>query len=172
MLPHVTFQRAETGDVDRILAMYHQSFRLLYTRYHDESTNPYCESATALKAKLNRPGSYYYFVFHQATVVGLIRLVINTGLRGRISPLLILPEFQGHHFAEAALKQAEWEWPAVQAWSVDTIEQEAQLIHLYTRMGYVQVAGKRTVVAPGMTIVYFEKRLKRQRAGVFTDFSV
>ncbi|RRK11012.1 GNAT family N-acetyltransferase [Lactiplantibacillus garii] len=138
--------------------MYHQSFADLYARYRDTATNPYCETATSVAAKVVRPGSTYWSILTGATVVGLIRVITGEAPKqARISPLLILPSFQEHHLAAAALSQIEGRYPNVHTWHVDTIAQETKLVHLYTKLGYHQILGKQTVIQPGMTVIYFEK---------------
>lgn len=159
MINKVSFQRADVSDVPALLTMYRQSFKPLYERYHDTATNPYLETPASLRAKLVRPGSYYEWIVNGTTRVGVIRVTVTDTppITGRISPILILPAYQGQHLAEAALKAIEGEFATVQRWTLDTIVQEPKLMHLYQKMGYHRVVGKLTTIQPGMDIVYFEK---------------
>jgi len=159
MAAKVTFKLATLADVPELLAMYQQSFRALFERYHDEQSSPYLETPASLTTKMQRPGSQVYFVMKAKVKVGMIRVIADDGQRqGRISPFLILPAYQRQGLALAALAQLEVQLPTITKWSVDTIEQENGLVRLYQRAGFHLMSHQETVIQPGMTIVYFEKQ--------------
>jgi len=158
MTAKVTFKLATLADVPELLDMYHQSFRPLFDRYHDEQSSPYLETPASLITKMQRPGSQVYFVMVAKVKVGMIRVIADEAQRqGRVSPFLILPAYQHQGFALAALAQLEVQLPMITKWSVDTIEQVAGLVRLYQRAGFHLIPQQKTVIQPGMTIVYFEK---------------
>ena len=63
------------------------------------------------------------------------------GSRKRLSPMFILPQFQGRGYAQEAIRQAE-KIHGERGWELDTILQEERLVHLYEKMGY-RKTGKR-----------------------------
>ena len=75
--------------------------------------------------------------------------------RKRISPLYILPAYQGKGYAQAAMLEAE-RIHGAHHWQLDTILQEAGNCYLYEKMGYHQT-GRLTPVQENMTIVDYEK---------------
>ena len=77
------------------------------------------------------------------------------GSRKRLSPMFILPQFQGRGYAQEAMKQAE-KIHGERGWELDTILQEERLVHLYEKMGY-QKTGKTAAVNPRMTLVFYQK---------------
>ena len=140
--------------------MYRQAFRPLFERYHDTQTNPYLESLANLEDKFQRPSNYFSFIEVNDETVGVVRVILADDQHAAIiSPLLILPKFQGHGYAQAAMKTVEQRFPQVHRWQVDTIEEEPKLIHLYEKMGYQRIPDKRSKIKDAMHIIFFEKLL-------------
>lgn len=102
---------------------------------------------------MGRPQTDYYLIRLGRRDIGAIRVVRMEGDQCRISPLFLLPEFQG--FAQQAIRAAEERYPRA-AWSLEIIKEEEKLCHLYEKMGY-RPTGREEAVQPGMTIVYYEK---------------
>ena len=75
--------------------------------------------------------------------------------RGRISPMFILPQFQGKGFGQQAIALLE-ELTNAETWELDTILQEERNCHLYEKMGYRRT-GPTKAVNENMTIVHYEK---------------
>ena len=150
--------KVESTELSRVQAMYQRAFKPLYEKYHDRLTNPYLESLSDLRAKYREPNRrfYYYQVDHQT--VGFLGLVFDASQQVvRISPLLVLPQFQGQHYAQRMLLSVENAYPEVRQWQVDTIAEEPQLVHLYQEMGYQQDLTRCDEIQPGMHITYFVK---------------
>lgn len=143
-----------------IQKMYQSAFKSIYQKYQDKETNPFLESLVSLREKWSRPNNHFYFFNHEDIHVGMIRIVISKDLQSaRISPLLILPQFQGRGYAQQMLYGVETLYPRVSTWCLDTIAEESKLIHLYKKVGYVQDGGKSLLVKPGMNIIYFTKQV-------------
>ena len=47
-------------------------------------------------------------------------------------------------------------YPLAKSWRLDTIKQEAGLVHLYEKMGYRQT-GKEKRIKEGMDLIFLEK---------------
>lgn len=83
------------------------------------------------------------------------------GKNKRISPIFIMPEFQGRGIAQKALRLCE-EAHGSGNWELDTILQEPKNCHLYEKMGYRRT-GKTEVVNDRLTLVFYEKRETGER---------
>lgn len=154
----LNFRKVTIDQVPTIVKMYQVSFAELYRRYHDNETSPYKESAESIVQKLKQSNSSYYFIILNKLNVGLIRVVTTkTEKAATISPLLVLPKFQGQKIAQQALQQIEQQYPTVKAWYIDTIKQEPKLIHLYLKCGYRLIPDKTQTIKDGMDIVFFRK---------------
>ncbi|MDH5106221.1 GNAT family N-acetyltransferase [Lentilactobacillus diolivorans] len=152
------FEKATVDQVPTIVKMYQASFAELYHRYHDDATSPYKESAESITQKLQHSNSSYYFIISDKLKVGLIRVVTTVAKKeATISPLLVLPKFQGQKIAQRALQQIELQYPTVKIWYIDTIKQEPKLVHLYLKCGYKLIPDKIQTIKNGMDIVFFRK---------------
>lgn len=101
----LNFRKVTIDQVPTIVKMYQVSFAELYRRYHDNETSPYKESAESIVQKLKQSNSSYYFIILNKLNVGLIRVVTTkTEKAATISPLLVLPKFQGQKIAQQALQ--------------------------------------------------------------------
>lgn len=152
------FRLVTKKDLPELQAMYRDAFLPMYKKYHDDETDPYLESLDSLNKKWQQPSSNFYFFEKEEQRLGMIRVTTsNTGTDARISPLLILPKYQGHGYAQLMLEQIEQLYPTVHRWHLDTIAEEPKLIHLYQKMGYIQDPDRPVQILPGMHIVFFTK---------------
>ena len=108
MLQKLSFKKASINDLNQIISMYHQSFRELYEKYLDEDTNPYKESKILIKYKMQMAHSDYFFILKNNKSIGMIRILTDPKTNdGKVSPILILPEFQNQKLAQLAMFQIE-----------------------------------------------------------------
>ena len=148
--------RAIENDAGKIQAMQQTAFAELLEKYQDYDMSPATESLEKIKWKITHPSSYYYFIRTGEKIVGGIRIVdAGGGVRKRISPLYIMPDYRGKGYAQAAMVEAE-RIHGASHWQLDTILQEASNCYLYEKMGYHQT-GHHTVIKENMTIVDYEK---------------
>lgn len=152
----VSLTRATPEDLEQMLSMQKAAFLPLLEKYQDHDTNPYNEAPERILWKIQHPGSYYYLIKAPEGIVGAIHIWdTGDGARKRISPLYILPAYQGRGYAQAAMVEAE-RIHGAHHWQLDTILQEAGNCYLYEKMGY-----RRTdyleVVNENMTLVGYEK---------------
>ena len=148
--------RAALPDAPLIQALQRIAFDRLLKVYEDFDTNPACESLDRIQAKLSRPFTYFYLIWQNDQIVGGIRVVDqHNGERKRISPLFVLPDFQDHGVAQAAIREAEARHGA-EGWSLGTILQEPKNCHLYEKLGYRRT-GASKVINDRMTLVFYEK---------------
>ncbi len=149
--------RAGVNDAEELHAMQIESFRELLEKYQDFDTNPGNESVEKVEARLKQDFTYYYFICVGVRKVGAIRIVDKkeAGINKRISPLFVLPEFQGQGIAQKVIQLCE-EIHGSKNWELDTILQEPKNCHLYEKMGYRQT-GKTEVINEKLTLVFYAK---------------
>ncbi|QOD85987.1 GNAT family N-acetyltransferase [Weissella viridescens] len=151
--------QATAADLPIIVRFYHQCFKSLYEKYHDDATSPYLETSDSISQKLTAPHSAFYFIQTPSQKVGLIRIIFDSSKsNARISPLMIVPEFEGQHYAQQALHLIEEYFSNIETFEIDTIKQEAKLLHLYTKCGYVIDSSKRETLQPGMDLVFMQRK--------------
>lgn len=153
----ITLQKAGIEDARTIHAMQVQAFQGLLEKYQDYATNPAAEPVEKILWRMRAEGSCYFFILRDKEAIGAIRIVDN-GAKCRVSPVYILPEYQGRGYAQQAMLLAEKLYPQASLWELDTIQEEPRLCHLYEKLGYRRT-GQTTQIQPGMTIVYYEKTI-------------
>ncbi|MDE7424711.1 MAG: GNAT family N-acetyltransferase [Lachnospiraceae bacterium] len=154
----VKLVRADVEDAKELHAMQVKSFRELLEKYQDFDTSPANEGMEKVEARLKQEFTYYYFICVETHKAGAIRIVDKkeTGKNKRISPIFILPEFQGQGIAQKAIRLCE-EMHGKEDWELDTILQESKNCYLYEKMGYRQT-GKKNVINERLTLVFYEKK--------------
>lgn len=152
------FQLVDDQQLIIVQQMYKLAFKQLFEKYHDKYTNPYMETLETLRKKSEQPNSAYYLFHIYKKNVGMFRLTTDSSMSlGRISPLLILPDFQGHGYAQKMLKDVECQFPSIHHWSLDTIKEEKKLVSLYQKAGYTRLPNKEKNISGSMHIIYFTK---------------
>ena len=148
---------ATVDDAKELHAMQVEAFQKLLEKYQDYETSPGSECVEKVEARLKQAFTFYYFICLGEQKVGAIRVVDKkeAGKNKRISPIFILPEFQGKGLAQEAIRLCE-ERHGAENWELATILQEPKNCHLYERMGYHQT-GKTEVINERLTLVFYEK---------------
>ncbi len=154
----VTLLRANVDDAKELHAMQVESFKELLEKYQDFDTSPANENMDKVEARLKQDFTFYYFICIGEQKVGAIRIIDEkeSGENKRISPIFILPEFQGKGIAQKAIRLCE-EIHGDGNWELDTILQEPKNCHLYEKMGYRQT-GETKAINDRLTLVFYEKR--------------
>ena len=154
----VKLLRADADDAKEVHAMQVESFRELFEKYQDFDTSPANEGVEKVEERLKQEFTYFYFVCVGTQKAGAIRIIDEkeTGKNKRISPIFILPEFQGHGIAQKAIQLCE-EIHGNEGWELETILQEPKNCYLYEKMGYRQT-GKTEVINERLTLVFYEKK--------------
>lgn len=154
----VALLKADISDAKELHAMQIKAFKELLEKYRDFETSPASEGVESVEVRLKQDTTFYYFICIGQQKVGAVRVVDKkeVGKNKRISPIFILPEFQGRGIAQKAIRLCE----AVHGnenWELDTILQEPKNCHLYEKMGYRQT-GKTKVINERLTLTFYEKR--------------
>ena len=125
-------------------------------KYQDFDTNPANEGIDRIVERFQQSFTTYYFIVLDSVRIGAIRLVHWTDRdRARISPIFILPQYQGRGYGQQAMALIEEQTNAT-AWELDTILQEEGNCYLYEKLGYKKVGPAKEINA-NMTIVHYEK---------------
>lgn len=105
----VNLLKADIGDAKEIHAMQIIAFKELLEKYQDFDTNPASESVQKVETRLMQDFTYYYFICVGSRKAGVVRVVDRKeiGRNKRISPIFILPEFQGRGVAQRAIRLCE-----------------------------------------------------------------
>ena len=154
----IELKKAEPQDCGQIHAMQAEAFAELLEKYRDTATNPGAEPVEKVAMRMAQDTTDYYLILTAGTPIGAARVQRLSGDVCRVSPIFILPAFQGRGYAQAAMCALEELYPQAAAWRLDTIKEEPRLCRLYEKLGYRQT-GREEVLQPGMTIVYYEKTL-------------
>ena len=154
----VELLRANIGDAKELHAMQVKAFKELLEKYQDFNTSPANENVEKVEVRLKQDFTFYYFICIGQQKVGAIRIIDKkeTGKNKRISPIFILPEFQGKGTAQKAIRLCE-EKHGNGNWELDTILQEPKNCHLYEKMGYRRT-GKTEVINERLTLISYEKK--------------
>lgn len=152
----IKLQKAYIGDCEEIHKMQVKSFKHLLDKYDDINTNPGAESLEKIIGRMKQEFTDYYFIKLDDKNIGAIRIVRLKGNVCRISPMFILPEFQGKGYAQQTIRAVEALFSQADSWQLDTIKEETKLCHLYEKMGYKRT-GKEEVIQDNMSIVCYSK---------------
>lgn len=154
----VTLLRANVDNAKELHAMQVEAFKELLRKYQDFETSPANETMEKVESRLKQEFTFYYFICIGQQKAGAIRIVDmkENGKNKRISPIFILPEFQGRGIAQKAIRLCE-EIHGSEGWELDTILQEPKNCHLYEKMGYRRT-GKTKVINERLTLVFYEKK--------------
>lgn len=152
----IELRKADISDCEEIHILQVKSFQALLDKYNDISTNPASEPIERIVQRMSQNFTDYYFIQFDNKNIGAIRIVSLDNSMYRISPMFILPEFQGNGYAQQTIAKAESLYPKANGWQLDTIKEEPKLCYLYEKMGYKRT-GKEEVLQQNMTIVFYAK---------------
>ena len=154
----VTLLRANIDNAKELHAMQIEAFKELLYKYQDFDTSPANETVEKVETRLKQDFTFFYFICIGQQKVGAIRIIDKkeNGKNKRISPIFILPAFQGKGIAQKAIRLCE-EMHGNENWELDTILQEPENCHLYEKMGYRQT-GKTKVINERLTLIFYEKK--------------
>lgn len=150
--------RADVQDAPLIHKMQIRAFMPLLRKYEDFETNPANETVERIVERLQQPFTEYYLIVLSSLSVGAIRIVKKPNKIYRVSPIFLLPEYQGRGIAQIVLALIERQYADAEKWELATILQEASLCYLYEKLGYRRTGGSK-VINDKMTIVFYEKRM-------------
>jgi len=158
MKKEISLRKAKMADCEQIHKMQVESFGALFDKYKDSSTSPATEPMQRIRQKMAQEFTDYYFISVNNIDIGAIRIVRLKANVCRISPMFILPQYQGMGYAQQTILKVESLYPQAECWELDTIKQEPKLCYFYEKMGYV-ATGKEETLQEDMTIVFYSKSM-------------
>ncbi len=153
---NINLIKAKVDDAELIHGMQVTSFLPLLQKYQDYDTNPANEAVEKVIERINQSFTDYYIIIENEVPVGGIRIVKLKDRRYRISPVFVLPEYQGRGIAQEIFKEIENLYRDAAVWELTTIKQESGNCYLYEKIGYRQT-GWTQIVNDSMTLVAYEK---------------
>lgn len=157
---NISLIKAQLKDAETIHEMQMKSFMTLLERYKDFEINPANEPVEKVMDRINQKFTDYYIVKSGDIPVGGIRIVKKGKKIYRVSPIFILPEFQGKGIAQKVFQIIEDMYIDANRWELDTILQEQGNCYLYEKLGYRRT-GKIQSINSKMTLVFYEKNIAK-----------
>lgn len=153
----IDLKKADRSDCETIHRIQVKAFSPILLKYQDYDSNPASESLDDIYRRFDQSFTDYYLIELDGSVIGALR-VCDFGATCGLSPICILPEFQGNGYAQKAIRLMEDLYPKAGLWELDTIAQEEKLCYLYEKIGY-RKTGRVDHLKDGMDIVYYEKTM-------------
>jgi GNAT superfamily N-acetyltransferase len=154
---NILLEKATIENVEEIHQMQIKSFKSLLEKYKDYDTNPGNENIGRIIQRFNQEFTDYYLIKIENISVGAIRVIrLDNGLKCRVAPIFILPEYHNRGIAQKVFEIIEEKYKPKNGWILDTILQEEGNCHLYEKIGYKK-NGKIEKINENMDIVYYEK---------------
>ena len=151
----ISLRKAEYSDCPLIHTIQVRSFIAMLRKYEDYQSSPAAEGLDQIQRRFQQPFTSYYLITAGEQVVGILR-VCDFGINCRLSPICILPEFQGMGYGKKAVSLLETLYPKTKCWQLDTIVQEEKLCQFYEALGF-QKTGKTEHLKEQMDLVFYEK---------------
>jgi len=153
---NISLTKSSSKDAKIIHAMQIKSFMPLLEKYQDYETSPANEPIEKIIDKIDQSFTDYYIIKSDSLDVGGVRIVKKNDKRYRVSPIFILPKYQGKGIAQEVFQILEQIYSDANEWELDTILQEQGNCHLYEKVGYKQT-GETKVINDRLTLVFYKK---------------
>lgn len=152
----IRLEKATDNDAQFIFDIQVKSFKPLLDKYKDYNTNPANESIDKVIERINNPNGGLYKILVDSKLVGAICVYWKEKAQFWVSPMFILPVYQGKGIAQKTMNLMEEMFPQAATWNLATILEEERNCYLYEKMGY-----KRTGVSKQLndntTLIYYKK---------------
>lgn len=152
----VRLEIATVKDAEKLFEMQVKAFTPLMEKYKDYVINPANENLERVFTRITNPNGVFYKFMLGTKFVGAICVLWKEDVQFWISPMFILPEYQGRGIAKKAILLAEERFPQAMSWELATILEEKRNCKLYEKMGYVHTGEKRRI-NEHTTLVFYKK---------------
>ncbi|MEC2158817.1 GNAT family N-acetyltransferase [Virgibacillus halodenitrificans] len=152
----VSLVKGTENDAEAIFDIQVKAFTPLLEKYNDYDVNPAKETIDRVVERINRPNGGFYKILVGSEIVGAMCIFWEENVRFWISPMFILPSYQGKGIAQKAMILMEKMFPEATSWELSTILEEARNCYLYEKMGYSQT-GVRRIINDNTTLVFYKK---------------
>jgi GNAT superfamily N-acetyltransferase len=154
----ISLSKASLKEASIIHEMQIKAFMPLLNKYQDHETSPANETVEQIADRINQSFTDYYLIREANIPVGAIRIVKKENKIYRVSPVFILPDYQGRGIAQKVFSMIEDRYSDAEIWELATISEEHGNCCLYEKLGYRQ-KGDTKQINDKMTIVLYEKRM-------------
>ncbi|MEH7109353.1 GNAT family N-acetyltransferase [Bacillus sp. JJ1764] len=153
----VRLEKATNVDAQAIFDIQVKAFLPLLEKYKDYETSPANETTERVLMRINNPSGGFYKILFDDVLVGAICVFWKEKTQYWISPMFILPEFQGKGIAQKAISLIEELFPQATTWELRTILQEEHNCYLYEKMGFKQMPDWKHSINEKITLVHYKK---------------
>lgn len=153
----IRLEKATKTDAEAIFDIQVKAFKPLLEKYKDYDTNPANETIERVLTRINHPNGGFYKILFDDVLVGAICVFWREETQFWISPMFILPEYQGKGIAQKALRLLEELFPQATTWELRTILEEKRNCYLYEKMGYKQFENWKQSLNEKATLVHYKK---------------
>lgn len=153
---NMRLEKATDRDSQSIFDIQVKAFIPLLDKYKDYETNPANESIDRIIMRINRPNGGFYKILFDNKFIGAICVFWKEEGQFWISPMFILPTYQGKGIAQKAIYLIEEMFPQATSWELATILEEERNCYLYEKMGYKQT-GVSKKLNDSATLIYYKK---------------
>ncbi|SEA31494.1 GNAT family N-acetyltransferase [Paenibacillus sp. 276b] len=154
----ISLSKAGLKEASIIHEMQIKAFMPLLNKYKDYETSPANQTVEQIEDRINQSYTDYYLIREANIPVGAIRVVKKENKIYRVSPVFILPDYQGRGIAQKVFSIIEDRYSDARIWELATISEEQRNCYLYEKLGYRQ-KGDTKQINDKMTIVIYEKRM-------------
>ncbi|NEU63976.1 GNAT family N-acetyltransferase [Paenibacillus sp. ALJ109b] len=154
----ISLSKAGLKEASIIHEMQIKAFMPLLNKYKDYETSPANQTVEQIEDRINQSYTDYYLIREANIPVGAIRIVKKENKIYRVSPVFILPDYQGRGIAQRVFSMIEDRYSDARIWELATILEEQRNCYLYEKLGYRQ-KGDPKQINDKMTIVIYEKRM-------------
>lgn len=149
---------ATTEDAEALFDMQIKSFTPLLEKYEDYDTNPANEPIERLINRIERKNGIFYKILLDEVLVGGICIYWIEEHDYWISPMFILPEYQGKGIAQKSIKLLKsYYHSGAKVWKLATLLEEKGNCHLFEKLGYIRTGFSKSINQHA-TLIYYEKR--------------
>ncbi|MFD2212024.1 GNAT family N-acetyltransferase [Virgibacillus halophilus] len=152
----VSLVKAIESDAHSVLEIQIKAFSPMLEKYKDYETNPANETIDRVIKRINRSDGSFYKILVDNKLVGAICVFWKKDKQFWISPMFILPAYQGRGIAQQAIILTEEMFPQAASWELATILEEDRNCYLYEKMGYKQT-GISKKINNNTTLIFYKK---------------
>ncbi|NIK11749.1 GNAT family N-acetyltransferase [Alkalibacillus almallahensis] len=152
----VRLEKATDKDAQSIFDIQVKAFMPLLDKYKDYETNPANETVERVITRINNPNGGFYKILADKKLVGAICILWKENLQFWISPMFILPSYQGKGVAQKAITSIENLYPQAITWELATILEDERNCYLYEKLGYNKT-GISKKINDHATLIYYKK---------------
>lgn len=149
-------EKATNTDAQIIFDIQVKAFVPLLDKYKDYNTNPANETIEGVIKRINNPNGGFYKILVDNILVGAICVFWKEEVQFWISPMFVLPEYQGKGIAQKAINFVEKMFPKAMSWELATILEEERTCYLYEKMGY-EKTGVNKKLNKNTTLIFYKK---------------